>query len=95
MRRSRYRQSWAGKALGLGFQGFHVDHETVFHVAFNHAFNGLVDVFDVEHFDVAGNPVLGAEIQHLLGFGNATDQRTGQHAALEYRFVIDMKTLKA
>ena len=38
------------------------------------ALKGFVDVFDVEHFDVASNPVLSAEIEHFLGFGNATNQ---------------------
>ncbi|CAI8970677.1 hypothetical protein EMIT0P294_50214 [Pseudomonas sp. IT-P294] len=41
---------------------------------------------DVEHFDVAGDVVLGAEIQHFLGFGDATDQRTGQYATTQYQF---------
>ncbi|OLU23449.1 hypothetical protein BVH06_24580 [Pseudomonas sp. PA27(2017)] len=61
------------RVLILG-QGSHVDHEAVFHVTLEHALLGFVDVLDVDHFDVRDDVVLGAEVEHLLGFGDATDQ---------------------
>lgn len=52
----------------------------------NHPRVSLVDLADVEHFNVAGDVVFGAEIQHFLGFRDATDQRTGQHATPQNQF---------
>src|SRR4051812_44860186 len=39
-----------------------VDHETVFHVALQHALVGLVDVGRVDHFDLRHDAVLRAEV---------------------------------
>jgi hypothetical protein len=49
-----------------GFQRLHVDHEAVLHIAFFHALVSFVDVFHVEHFHVAGDVMLGTEIQYFL-----------------------------
>ena len=51
-----------------------VDHEAVFHIAFLHAVESGVDVLHVDQLDIRGDVVLGAEIQHFLGFLQAADQ---------------------
>ncbi|MEU7838216.1 hypothetical protein [Nonomuraea sp. NPDC049129] len=41
---------------------------------------GLVDPVGGDHLDLAADTVLGAEVEHLLGQGDATDHRTGEDA---------------
>ena len=60
------------------FQGCHINHEAVFHVALDQAFVGFVDFLDGNEFDVAGDVVFTAKIEHLLGFANAANQRAGE-----------------
>ncbi len=43
----------------------------------------MVDLLDVDHLDVRDDAVLGAEIEHLLRFGDAADQRSGNRLAPE------------
>ena len=42
---------------------------------------GFVDLLDRDDFDIGGDVVLPAEVEHLLGFGDAADGRTGEAAA--------------
>ncbi len=56
----------------------HVDDEAVFDVAFEHAFVGFVDLVHADHFDVRGDVVLAAEVEHFLGFGEAADEGAGE-----------------
>jgi len=58
----------------------HVDHEPVFHVALQKALERFIDLVDPDHFDVRRHTVRGAEIEHLLRFGNASNNRSGQPA---------------
>ena len=58
--------------LGL-FEAGHVDYEAVFYVALQEAVVGFVDLLDGDYFYVAGDVVLAAEVEHLLGFGDAAD----------------------
>ena len=50
-------------------QRLHVDHEAITHVAAAHPLVGFGDVLDVDGFDIAGDAVRAAEVEHLLGFG--------------------------
>ena len=68
---------------GLRAECSHVDHEAIFHIAFNHAFVGLVDFVHADHLDVRRDAMLAAKIEHFLRFRNAADQRTSQRTALE------------
>src|SRR5690606_14355590 len=61
-----------------GVERVHVDDEAVAHVALQHALVGLVDGLHADRLDVGDDAMLGAEVEHLLGFGDAADQRTGQ-----------------
>ncbi len=61
------------KALG---QRLHIDNEAVLHVALDDPVIGFVDLLDRDHLDVADDAVLGAEIEHLLGLRDATNERT-------------------
>jgi hypothetical protein len=55
----------------------HVDREAVLHVGLDHPFVRLVDLLDRDDLDVGRNVVLAAEVEHLLGLGNAADVRKG------------------
>src|SRR5215471_4110981 len=61
----------------LRFERRHVDGETVLHIGLRQSFVGFVDFLDGNHLDVGGDVVRAAEVEHLLGFGNAADGRTG------------------
>src|SRR3546814_12401894 len=41
---------------------------------------GVVHLLHRDQFDIGGNSVFGAEIEHLLGFGDAANGRTGNAA---------------
>jgi len=64
--------------LLLLLQGRHVDDEAVFHVASEHPLVSHVDLLDRDLLDVGHDAVLPAEIEHLLGLPDPTDQRTGE-----------------
>ena len=42
---------------------------------------GFVDLLDGDDFDIGGDVVLAAEVEHLLGLGDAADERAGEAAA--------------
>lgn len=57
-----------------GRQRIDVDVEPVLHIALDHATVGCVDlVVTGGHLGVGHDAVLGAEIEHLLRFRNASD----------------------
>ena len=41
-------------------------------------FVGAVDFVGANHFDVRGDAMLGAEVEHLLGLADASDARAGK-----------------
>ncbi len=41
---------------------------------------GFVDLLDRDHFDIGGDVVRAAEVEHLLGLGDAADRRAGETA---------------
>ena len=47
--------------LLLNFQRRHVDHKEVFHVAFEHAFIGCIDILDIDHFNIGRDAMLAAD----------------------------------
>src|SRR5262249_42750018 len=55
------------------FQRGHVDDEAIFYVALQQALVRGVDLLDGNHFDVGGDAVIGAEVEHLLRFADTTD----------------------
>ncbi len=56
-------------------QRAHVDHEAVFHVLLQHAFEGLIDLLDRDDLDVGRDLVLAAVLEHLLRFRHPADHR--------------------
>lgn len=69
-RKSRFTVS---EADFLRRQRRHINHEAVFHIAFQHTFVSVVNVRHADHFDVRTDVMFGAEIEHFLGFCNAAD----------------------
>ena len=53
--------------VGLFFECCYVYNEAVFYVGFYGALVGFVDFLDGDEFDVWGDVVLGAVVEHFLG----------------------------
>lgn len=70
-----------GEDLLAGFERGQVDHEAIAHVALHDAVVSLVDLLNGDNFDVAGDIVLAAKVQHLLRFPHAPDHGAGKAAA--------------
>ena len=58
-----------------------VNHKTELHVTGDHAVIGLIDLMHRDLLNPCAQAVLSAEVEHLLGFGDATDIGTGKHLA--------------
>src|SRR6266481_6327351 len=58
--------SWLKNLLSLRFQRSHVDREAVFHIGLEQSFVCFVDLLNGNDFDVGGDVVFAAEIEHLL-----------------------------
>lgn len=67
----------------LPFQRRHVDAETVFDIRAEEAVVGVVDFLDRDHFNIGGDTVLAAEVEHFLGLSDAADERARQAASAE------------
>src|ERR1700693_1197585 len=65
----------------LRFERSHVDGEAVLHIGLEKSLISFVDLRDRDDFDIGGNVVPCAEIEHLLGFGYPADRRTREAAA--------------
>src|ERR1700736_1006824 len=65
----------------FGLERSHVDREAVLHVRLEQSLVSLVDFLDRNDFDIGRDVMLAAKIEHLLGFGDATDGRAGETAA--------------
>jgi starvation-inducible DNA-binding protein len=59
------------------------DHEAVLHVALEHPRVGRLDVVHRDRLDLGHDAVLGAEVEHLLRFADAADERARDAAPLE------------
>jgi hypothetical protein len=59
----------------LRFERTHVDRKAVLHIGLEQSIVGFVDLLDRDDFDIGGDVVLRAEIEHLLSFGDAADAR--------------------
>jgi hypothetical protein len=65
------------------FERSHIDGEAVLHIGFGQSLVGFVDLLDGDDFDVGGNVVLTAEVEHLLGLCDTPDERAREAAASE------------
>ena len=59
----------------------HIDGEAVLHIGLEQSLVGFVDLLDGDDFDIGGDVMLPAKVEHLLGFGEAADVRAGETAA--------------
>src|SRR2546430_4016251 len=64
----------------LRFERSHVDRETVLHIGLEQSLVGFVDFLNRNDFDIGGDVMLAAKVEHLLGFGDATDRGAGETA---------------
>src|SRR5437016_11249853 len=58
----------------------HVDREPVLHIRLEQSFVGFVDFLDRNDFDIGGDVVSAAKVEHLLRFRDAANHRTGETA---------------
>src|SRR5882724_6951514 len=65
------------------FERSHVDRETVLHIGLEQSLVGFVDFLDRNNFDIGGDVMLAAKIEHLLSFGDAADGRAGETATAQ------------
>jgi len=57
----------------LAFERSHVNREAVLHIGLEQSLVGFVDLLDRDDFNIGGDVVLTAKIEHLLSFGDAAD----------------------
>jgi len=67
----------------LSFERSHINREAVLHISLEQSLVGFVDLPDRDDFDIGGDVVFAAKVEHLLGFGNTADGRAGEAAASE------------
>lgn len=53
----------------------HINHKTIFHIAFLHMLIGGVDVLHIYHLHIWHDIMLGTKIQHFLGLTNSANHR--------------------
>jgi hypothetical protein len=58
----------------LGLQRSHIDGEAVLHISLEQSLVSFVDLLDRDDFDIGGDVVLPAEVEHLLGFDDTADR---------------------
>jgi hypothetical protein len=59
----------------LTFERSHIDRKAILHIGLEQSLVSFVDFLDRDDFDIGGDVVLPAEIEHLLSFGDAADVR--------------------
>src|SRR5580658_4827999 len=64
----------------LTLERSHVNREAVLHIGPEQSLVGLVDLLDRDDFNIGGDVVLSAKIEHLLSFGDAADVRARKTA---------------
>ena len=69
----------------LRFERGHVDGEAVLHIRPKQSLVSLVDLLDRDDFDIGGEVMRAAKVEHLLGLGDAADERAGEAAASEQK----------
>src|SRR5580693_10448065 len=70
------RSKLVAHSSSLFSQRRHIDHESISHIALEHALVGFVNFLNRHYFNVARHSVLGAEIQHLLRFADPSNLRS-------------------
>src|SRR6516164_184796 len=65
----------------LRFEGSHVYREAVLHVRLQQSLISFVDLLNRNHFDISGDIVPAAKIEHLLRLGDTADSRSRQPSA--------------
>src|ERR1017187_10299086 len=59
----------------------HINREAVLHIGLEQSLVGFVDLLDGDDFDIGGDVMCRAKVEHLLGLRDAADVRTGEAAA--------------
>ena len=61
----------------------HIDNVAKAHVAVFDLFEGLVDILNVDYFNIWTDAMLGAKIEYLLGVSKIADERSGHTLAVK------------
>jgi hypothetical protein len=57
----------------FGLQRRHVDREAILHIGLEQSVVSFVDLLNRDHFNVSGDPMLAAKVEHLLRLANSAD----------------------
>ncbi len=60
--------------LSLRLERSHIDRKAVLHVRLQQSFIGFVNLLDRDDLNIGGNVMLAAEVEHLLGLRQTTDE---------------------
>jgi hypothetical protein len=63
------------------FERSHIDGEAILHIGLEQSLIGFVNFMDGDDFDIGGDVVCAAKVEHVLSFGDAADGRAGEAAA--------------
>jgi hypothetical protein len=58
----------------LSFERSHINREAILHISLEQPLVSFVHLLDRDDFDIGGDLMCTAKIEHLLGLGNATDR---------------------
>src|SRR5437667_12866187 len=70
------------RPCSLRFQRSHVDREPILHIGFKQSLVSFVHFLNWDYFDVRGDVVCAAKIEHLLRLGVSSNGRPGETASL-------------
>jgi hypothetical protein len=62
----------------------HINREAILHSGFEQSFVGFDDLLNGDDFDIGGNVMPAAKVEHLLGFGDTANGRAGEIATLRH-----------
>jgi len=63
------------------FKRSHINYKAVLHIGLEQPFVDFVGLLDGDDFDIGSDVMFAAEVEHLLGFGDAADRRPRKTAA--------------
>src|SRR6266853_2171352 len=69
------------RPCSLRFQRSHVDREPILHIGFKQSLVSFVHFLNWDHFDIGGDVVCAAKIEHLLRLGDSPNRGPGETAS--------------
>src|ERR1700689_2485630 len=77
-RRVRLSGRERGAKLRALLQRSHINHKPVLHITLEQTLVSLINLLNLDHLNVGGEAMIGAEIEHFLGLLNTADAGASQ-----------------